>query len=67
MPLDATSARTRLLDTAEDLFYSRGVQAVGMDDLREGSGLSLKRLYALYPAKEQLVEAYLRRRDVRWR
>ncbi|HEX6347218.1 TetR/AcrR family transcriptional regulator, partial [Umezawaea sp.] len=67
MPLDADTARTRLLDTAEDLFYSRGIQAVGMDDLRGGSGLSLKRLYALYPAKEQLVEAYLRRRDVRWR
>jgi len=67
MPLDADTARTRLLDTAEDLFYARGIQAVGMDDLRSGSGLSLKRLYALYPAKEQLVEAYLRRRDLRWR
>jgi AcrR family transcriptional regulator len=67
MPLDADTARTRLLDTAEDLFYARGIQAVGMDDLRGGSGLSLKRLYALYPAKEQLVEAYLRRRDLRWR
>jgi len=67
MPLDADTARTRLLDAAEDLFYARGIQAVGMDDLRGGSGLSLKRLYALYPAKEQLVEAYLRRRDVRWR
>ncbi|WNV89054.1 helix-turn-helix domain-containing protein [Umezawaea sp. Da 62-37] len=67
MPLDDDTARARLLDTAEDLFYARGVQAVGMDEIRGGSGVSLKRLYALYPAKEQLVEAYLRRRDLRWR
>ncbi|MET1071012.1 MAG: TetR/AcrR family transcriptional regulator [Umezawaea sp.] len=67
MPLDDDTARTRLLDTAEELFYARGIQAVGMDEIRGGSGVSLKRLYALYPAKEQLVEAYLRRRDLRWR
>ncbi|PRY40575.1 TetR/AcrR family transcriptional regulator [Umezawaea tangerina] len=67
MPLDDDTARTRLLDTAEDLFYARGVQSVGMDEIRGGSGVSLKRLYALYPAKEQLVEAYLGRRDLRWR
>ncbi|MCW0215998.1 MAG: TetR/AcrR family transcriptional regulator [Pseudonocardia sp.] len=66
-PLDIDVARSRLLDAAEGLFYARGIQAVGMDDIRTGSGVSLKRLYALYPAKEQLVEAYLRRRDVRWR
>jgi AcrR family transcriptional regulator len=66
-PLDPDTARTRLLDAAEDLFYARGIQAVGMDDIRGGSGVSLKRLYSLYPAKEQLVEAYLQRRDVRWR
>lgn len=52
---------------ADELFYARGVQAVGMDDLRAASGLSLKRLYGLYPAKEALVEAWLERRDTRWR
>lgn len=57
----------RLLDVADELFYARGVQAVGMDELRSASGLSLKRLYGLYPSKEQLVEAWLERRDTRWR
>lgn len=65
--IDADTARTRLLDAAEALFYARGVHAVGMDDIRDEAGVSLKRLYGLYPAKEQLVEAYLQRRDVRWR
>ncbi|WP_055490982.1 TetR/AcrR family transcriptional regulator [Streptomyces sp. TP-A0356] len=65
--MDSELARDRALDAAETLFYGRGVQSVGMDDIRSASGVSLKRLYQLFPAKEQLVEAYLRRRDVRWR
>jgi AcrR family transcriptional regulator len=66
-PFDPEAARTRLLDAAEALFYARGIRSVGMDDIRTGAGLPLKRVYALYPAKENLVEAYLERRDVRWR
>ncbi|WP_327434058.1 TetR/AcrR family transcriptional regulator [Streptomyces sp. NBC_01236] len=60
-------AREQALDAAEELFYGRGIQTVGMDDIRGASGVSLKRLYQLFPAKERLVEAYLERRDVRWR
>ncbi|MFG3113021.1 TetR/AcrR family transcriptional regulator [Streptomyces sp. NPDC048197] len=60
-------ARVRILDAAEGLFYGRGIQAVGMDELRAAAGVSLKRLYQCFPAKQDLVEAYLRRRDARWR
>ncbi|NKQ57019.1 TetR/AcrR family transcriptional regulator [Amycolatopsis sp. K13G38] len=65
--MDRETARVRLLDAAEDLFYTRGIQTVGMDDIRSASGVSLKRLYQVFPAKDQLVEAYLERRDTRWR
>ncbi|MFI9611774.1 TetR/AcrR family transcriptional regulator [Streptomyces sp. NPDC052023] len=65
--MDSAVARERALDAAEQLFYGRGVQSVGMDDVRGASGVSLKRLYQLFPAKEQLVVAYLERRDMRWR
>ncbi|WP_175412477.1 TetR/AcrR family transcriptional regulator, partial [Streptomyces sp. TRM64462] len=65
--MDPDEARSRLLDTAERLFYERGVQAVGMDELRTASGVSLKRLYQCFPSKSDLVEGYLRRRDERWR
>ncbi|WP_405741142.1 TetR/AcrR family transcriptional regulator [Streptomyces sp. NBC_00028] len=65
--MDSETARERALDAAEELFYGRGIQSVGMDDIRGASGVSLKRLYQLFPAKEQLVVAYLERRDVRWR
>ncbi|WP_432585544.1 TetR/AcrR family transcriptional regulator [Streptomyces sp. HD1123-B1] len=64
---DQEPARARVLDAAEALFYGRGVQSVGMDEIRNASQVSLKRLYQLFPSKGELVEAYLRRRDIRWR
>jgi len=65
--MDLQTARTRVLDAAAGLFYARGVHTVGMDDIRDASGVSLKRLYQLFPNKERLVTAYLQRRDVWWR
>ncbi|EFL17300.1 TetR/AcrR family transcriptional regulator [Streptomyces sp. C] len=64
--MDDEEARTRLLDAAEALFYAEGIQAVGMDRIRAESGVPLKRLYRLFPAKDALVAAYLERRDARW-
>ncbi|MEU8827931.1 TetR/AcrR family transcriptional regulator [Streptomyces sp. NPDC048636] len=65
--MDQEPIRTRVLDAAEELFYGRGVQSVGMDEIRNASQVSLKRLYQLFPSKGELVEAYLKRRDLRWR
>ncbi|MGK5673076.1 TetR/AcrR family transcriptional regulator [Micromonospora sp. URMC 106] len=62
--MDHTTAEARLLDAADTLFYERGIQAVGMDAIRSASGVSLKRTYQLFPSKEHLVEAVLRRRDL---
>lgn len=72
MVLPATDApsmdleRVRILDAAERLFYANGLQQVGMDQVREAAGVSLKRLYREFPSKDQLIEAYLLRRDARW-
>ncbi|MET0234061.1 MAG: TetR/AcrR family transcriptional regulator [Kibdelosporangium sp.] len=57
----------QVLQAAESLFYERGIQTVGMDEIRAASGVSLKRLYQLFPSKEALVAGYLERRDKRWR
>lgn len=59
--------RTSLLDITEALMYEKGIQAVGMQEIRAAARLPLKRIYALYPSKEQLVVDMLRRRDARWR
>ena len=64
--VDDQEVRERLLAAAADLFYSRGIAAVGMDDIRTASGVPLKRLYQCVPSKDRLVEAYLSRRDERW-
>lgn len=57
-------AEEQLLDAAEALFNEHGIQAVGMDAIRARAGISLKRLYRLFPSKDRLVEAVLRRRDL---
>ncbi|MFH9174353.1 TetR/AcrR family transcriptional regulator [Streptomyces albogriseolus] len=72
MPAPITDEQNRLdrevlLDAAERLFYERGIQAVGMDQVRTASGLPLKRIYRFFAAKEELVVAVLKRRDQRWR
>jgi AcrR family transcriptional regulator len=55
-----------ILAAADRLFYERGVAGVGMDDVRDAAGVSLRRLYALYPSKRDLVAAWLRDRHDRW-
>jgi AcrR family transcriptional regulator len=65
--VDEQTARERLLDHADRLFYGEGLQAVSVHDVRAASGVSLKRLYQCYPSKEALIAAYLARRDRRWR
>ncbi|PJK23687.1 TetR/AcrR family transcriptional regulator [Mycolicibacterium goodii] len=64
--LDQDTARERVLAAAEELFYGRGIQAVGMDAVRAASGVSLKRLYQMFPSKEDLVVSFLQQRDSRW-
>ena len=60
--MDDETAQRRILDASDELFYENGIRAVGMDAIRDASGVSLKRLYRLYPAKDRLAEAMLRRR-----
>lgn len=62
----AADPRARVLEAADALFYARGVQAVGMDEVRGAAGVSLKRLYQEFPGKEQLVLAVLDARHAFW-
>lgn len=55
--------KSRVLAAATELFNERGVQAVGMDAIRDAAGIPLKRLYTCFPSKADLVTAVLEQRD----
>lgn len=61
-----TPAGKRLLDTAADLFYRRGIHAVGVELIAEQAGTTKKTLYDRFGSKDELVARYLRRRAGRW-
>ncbi|MFT3714561.1 MAG: TetR/AcrR family transcriptional regulator [Gordonia sp. (in: high G+C Gram-positive bacteria)] len=63
---DATSDRDRVLAAASRLFYTRGVQAVGMDAVRTEAGVPLKRLYAAFPSKDALLLEVLSCQSEQW-
>ncbi|MDN3055526.1 helix-turn-helix domain containing protein [Streptomyces sp. SRF1] len=62
-----TPAARRVLDAAAELFYGRGINAVGVDLIAKRAGVTKKTLYERFGSKEALVAAYLRERDERWR
>ncbi|WP_369054670.1 TetR/AcrR family transcriptional regulator [Kineococcus terrestris] len=64
---ELTPAGTRLLDAASELFYARGVRAVGVDLIAEAAGTTKKTLYDRFGSKDALVALYLLRRAHRWR
>src|SRR5438874_6051666 len=57
------SARKRLLDAANQLFYTQGVHTVGVDRVIERAGVAKATLYTLFGNKDGLVRAYLVARD----
>src|ERR1035437_6658165 len=52
----------RILETADRLFYLRGIRAVGVDTIAAEIGISKRTLYNHFPAKDALISAYLARR-----
>jgi AcrR family transcriptional regulator len=59
-------ARERILDTAYELFSRRGVRDVGVDEVIATAGVAKATLYRHFPSKNELVLAFLKRRERRW-
>src|SRR5262244_1770643 len=53
------TARERLLQAANELFYEEGVHTVGIDRVIERAGVAKASLYSTFGSKEALVQAYL--------
>jgi AcrR family transcriptional regulator len=60
------AARGRILETAFRLFYARGIRAVGVDLIIAESGVAKATFYKHFPAKDDLVLAYLEEVDGAW-
>jgi AcrR family transcriptional regulator len=55
--------RERILETASELFYRRGVRAVGVDLVVEEAGVAKTSLYRHFRTKDELIAAFLARED----
>ena len=58
--------RERLLDTAYELFSRRGIRGVGIEEVIERAGVAKATLYRHFPSKDDLVLAFLERREQHW-
>jgi AcrR family transcriptional regulator len=61
-----SAARERILATAFELFYARGIRAVGIDLIIARSGVAKATFYKHFPSKDDLVLAYLDKVDGVW-
>jgi AcrR family transcriptional regulator len=56
--------KERILETADKLFYLKGIRAIGVDTIAAEIGISKRTLYNHFPSKDALISAYLERRFV---
>jgi AcrR family transcriptional regulator len=61
-----SAVRERILDVAYELFSRRGVRDVGVNELISRSGVAKASFYRHFASKDELVLAFLERRDQQW-
>ena len=66
IPQSKPDARERILDTAYELFSRRAIRDVGVNEVIEQAGVAKATLYRHFPSKDDLVIAFLERREERW-
>lgn len=59
MPRQSEPTRQKILDTAYELFYSKGYTRVGMDEIAARARLTKRTLYYHYRSKDGLLAAVL--------
>jgi AcrR family transcriptional regulator len=63
-PPTKPTMKERILETADRLFYLKGIRAIGVDTIAAEIGISKRTLYNHFPSKDALITAYLERRCV---
>lgn len=60
------TAAERILTTASQMFYERGIRPTGVNPIAERAAVTKVTLYAHFGSQDGLVAAHLRARDQRW-
>jgi len=63
---DASVNHQRLIDAASALFFRDGINATGIAAVAEFAGVSKMTLYAHFASKDELIVAFLDKRNERW-
>jgi AcrR family transcriptional regulator len=58
-----TRVRDRIMRTATELFYQRGIRAVGVDTIANEAGTNKMSFYRSFASKDDLVAEYLREEE----
>jgi len=62
----SSHARQKILETASELFYNKGIQHVGINEVIAASGVAKRTLYRWFPSKDLLIEEVMKYRALEW-
>lgn len=66
MNIESSHARQQILETASELFYNKGIQHVGINEVIAESGVAKRTLYRWFPSKDLLIEEVMNYRAAQW-
>ena len=66
MSSELIDTRQKILDAASELFYQKGIQHVGINEVVAKSGVAKRTLYRWFASKDMLIEAVMKHRAKQW-
>lgn len=61
-----SNVRQRILETASELFYQKGIQNVGINEVIATSKVAKRTLYKHFSSKDELIEEVMKYRAAQW-
>lgn len=65
-PMARKNVRDRIIETASRLFYEKGYNQTGINQIIDEAGVAKASMYQHFRSKEDLAVAYLQRRHIWW-
>lgn len=60
------NSRQQIIEIASQLFYQKGIQNVGINEIIATSGVAKRTLYRHFASKDELIEAVMKHRAREW-